>query len=61
MDYFVAALRQNPELAIFLTTALGFPWTRMSLSYVIENASGESRLQAKRIVRDKAPASNSET
>ena len=24
MDYFVSALRQNPELAIFLTIAIGF-------------------------------------
>ena len=24
MDYFLTALRQNPELAVFLTLALGF-------------------------------------
>ena len=41
MDYFVTALRQNPELAIFLTLALGFLVGRVRLgTYSLGNVVG---------------------
>jgi putative transport protein len=41
MDYFVTALRQNPELAIFLTLALGFIVGRIRIgSFALGNVVG---------------------
>ena len=53
MDWFVTSLRENPELAIFLTLAIGFAIGRLrfgsfSLGNVVGHAAGRRAGRAAR-------------